>query len=95
MGSIVASVLGSVASAVISSALGGGRDRDERPAPAPAPAPAAPPPQAARAPDAGVTRQNTAAALKGPGTQAGTFLSGDQGVRDDELNLGGNTLLGR
>lgn len=91
MGSIVASVLGSVASAVISSALGGGRDRDERPAPAPA----APPPQAARAPDAGVTRQNTAAALRGPGTQAGTFLTGNQGIEDDALNLGGNTLLGR
>ena len=94
MGSIVASVLGSVVSSVISSAIGGrNRDREEsRPAPA---APVTPPQQAARAPDAGATRQNTAAALRGPGTQSSTFLSGDRGVRDDELNLGGNTLLGR
>lgn len=91
MGSIAASIIGSVVSSVISSAIGGGRDRDERPAPAPAPAA----PQAARAPDAGVTRQNTAAALRGPGTQSSTFLTGNTGVNDDQLNLGGNTLLGR
>lgn len=94
MGSIAASIIGSVVSSVISSAISGGGKKDKDYS-APAIAPPAPAPQAAKAPDAGVTRQNTAAALKGPGTQAGTFLTGNTGVNDDQLNLGGNTLLGR
>jgi len=56
----------------------------------------APPPQAAKVPDAMGTRNALAGTGQGGGSPgiANTFLTGSQGVDPSLLNLGKNTLLG-